>query len=163
VEVATAEDKKTKSKKKADRSKSPQYHEEESKQDGEDGRAEIEQEEESFMTLERFGPAEAPRTAAAGVENSGRVPGARCWVRFVNNGHFSITEHRYISSAGITLELRLSSKWLPNVSCFGFVISLLVPFDSFFLPATVASSSTAPQYNPTLHPLQSIIEIILPL
>jgi hypothetical protein len=40
--------------------KSPQYREEESKQDSKDGWAEIEQEEESFMKLEQFGRAEAP-------------------------------------------------------------------------------------------------------
>ena len=68
----------------------------------------------------------------------------------------------YLPSAGLTLEPRLSSKWLANVAFFGAVISLPVPVDSFLLPLGTASSSSVPQYQPSPPPLWSIIENILP-
>ncbi|KAF8271677.1 ribosome 60S biogenesis N-terminal-domain-containing protein [Lactarius quietus] len=61
----------------------------------------------------------------------------------------------YWSSAPLTLEPRLSSKWIANIAFFGNVISLPVPEPSFFL----AGSSL---YQPTPPPLAAFIENVLP-
>ncbi|XP_006457598.1 hypothetical protein AGABI2DRAFT_123450 [Agaricus bisporus var. bisporus H97] len=63
----------------------------------------------------------------------------------------------YWSSAQLTLEPRLSTKWITNISFFGTIISLPVPSTSFFLPNTKNSL-----YNPTPPPLQTILSNILP-
>lgn len=69
----------------------------------------------------------------------------------------------YLSSAGLTLEPRLSSKWLANIAFFGSIVSLPVPSASFLLPVGTASSSSSPaQYQPSPPPLTIIIENILP-
>jgi len=62
---------------------------------------------------------------------------------------------RYWSGAALTLEPRLSSKWIANVSFFGSVISLPIPFSSFLLP-------TSTFFQPSPPPLQIILENILP-
>ncbi|TFK53356.1 hypothetical protein OE88DRAFT_1696250 [Heliocybe sulcata] len=61
----------------------------------------------------------------------------------------------YWPAAALTLEPRLSSKWIANVAFFGSVISLPVPVSSFQL-----SNSTL--YQPSPPPLNSILENILP-
>ncbi|TDL17669.1 hypothetical protein BD410DRAFT_754176 [Rickenella mellea] len=69
----------------------------------------------------------------------------------------------YWQAGMLTLEPRLSSKWLANVAFFGSVISLPVPADAFFLPSTVPSSSnSAALYQPSPPPLATIMENILP-
>ena len=62
---------------------------------------------------------------------------------------------RYWSSAPLTLEPRLSSKWIANIAFFGNVISLPVPEPSFFLAGS-------PLYQPTPPPLTAFIENVLP-
>ncbi|THV01983.1 hypothetical protein K435DRAFT_717738 [Dendrothele bispora CBS 962.96] len=70
------------------------------------------------------------------------------------------------SGAGLTLEPRLSSRWIANVSLLGTIISLPVPKNSFLLPthsdALTRSSSTNVMYQPIPPPLPAIIENILP-
>ncbi|KAJ7095895.1 ribosome 60S biogenesis N-terminal-domain-containing protein [Mycena belliarum] len=60
------------------------------------------------------------------------------------------------SAAGLTLEPRLSSKWIANISFFGTVLSLPVPTDSFLI------SDSRILYHPTPPPLSVIVENILP-
>jgi nucleolar pre-ribosomal-associated protein 1 len=62
---------------------------------------------------------------------------------------------RYWSSAPLTFEPRLSSKWISNIAFFGYVISLPVPEPSFFLPGSSL-------YQPTPPPLAAFIENVLP-
>jgi len=64
-------------------------------------------------------------------------------------------ERRYWSSASLTLEPRLSSKWIANIAFFGNVISLPVPEASFFLQGS-------PLYLPTPPPLHAFLENIFP-
>ncbi|KAF9460940.1 ribosome 60S biogenesis N-terminal-domain-containing protein [Collybia nuda] len=61
----------------------------------------------------------------------------------------------YWSAAALTLEPRLSSKWIANISLFGSIISLPIPSDSFHLPKSTL-------YQPTPPPLHTIMENILP-
>ncbi|KAJ7109702.1 ribosome 60S biogenesis N-terminal-domain-containing protein [Mycena crocata] len=60
------------------------------------------------------------------------------------------------SAAGLTLEPRLSSKWIANISFFGSVLSLPVPTESFLL------SGDSVLYHPTPPPLATVLENILP-
>ncbi|KAJ6613338.1 ribosome 60S biogenesis N-terminal-domain-containing protein [Mycena sp. CBHHK59/15] len=62
----------------------------------------------------------------------------------------------YWSAAGLTLEPRLSSKWIANISFFGTVLSLPVPTDSFLI------SDNSALYHPTPPPLSAVLENILP-
>ncbi|KAJ3506576.1 hypothetical protein NLJ89_g6794 [Agrocybe chaxingu] len=64
----------------------------------------------------------------------------------------------YWSAVALTLEPRLSSKWITNIAFFGNVISLPVPSSSFLLPASTSSNL----YNPSPPPLSSILENVLP-
>lgn len=66
-----------------------------------------------------------------------------------------LTMLRYWTGAALTLEPRLSSKWIANISLFGSIISLPIPSDSFHLPGGTL-------YQPTPPPLNSIMENILP-
>lgn len=59
------------------------------------------------------------------------------------------------SGASLTLEPRLSSKWLANIAVFGQVITLPVPTASFKLP----NSET---YHPSPPPLSTVLENVLP-
>ncbi|KAF8812641.1 hypothetical protein BYT27DRAFT_7159048 [Phlegmacium glaucopus] len=59
------------------------------------------------------------------------------------------------SSAALTLEPRLSSKWITNIGFFGCIISLPVPSASFYLPSSQF-------YQPTPPSLSTLIENILP-
>ncbi|KAG6849538.1 hypothetical protein H0H93_007626 [Arthromyces matolae] len=70
----------------------------------------------------------------------------------------------YWSGAALTLEPRLSSKWIANVSFLGNVISQPIPTSSFLLPSTPSSSTAGAGalYNPTPPPLSIIMENILP-
>ncbi|KAF5371676.1 hypothetical protein D9758_003519 [Tetrapyrgos nigripes] len=81
----------------------------------------------------------------------------------------------YWSGVNLTLEPRLSSKWIANISLFGSIISLPIPTTSFLLPTTSSSSSsnTSPSssslssnnnamYHPTPPPLSTIIENVFP-
>ncbi|KAI9466647.1 ribosome 60S biogenesis N-terminal-domain-containing protein [Lactarius psammicola] len=61
----------------------------------------------------------------------------------------------YWSSASLTLEPRLSSKWIANIAFFGNAISLPVPEPSFFL-------SGGSLYQPTPPPLTAFIENVFP-
>ena len=61
---------------------------------------------------------------------------------------------RYWSAAGLTLEPRLSTKWITNIAIFGNVISLPIPASTFYVSNQL--------YNPTPPPLSTILENILP-
>ena len=61
----------------------------------------------------------------------------------------------YWAAAALTLEPRLSSKWLANIAFLGTVISLSVPTASFFLPGTAT-------YHPSPPSIPTIVENILP-
>ncbi|KAI9512767.1 ribosome 60S biogenesis N-terminal-domain-containing protein [Russula earlei] len=61
----------------------------------------------------------------------------------------------YWSSASLTLEPRLSSKWIANIAFFGNVVSLPVPEVSFLLPGKSL-------YLPTPPPLAAFLENIFP-
>jgi nucleolar pre-ribosomal-associated protein 1 len=61
----------------------------------------------------------------------------------------------YWSSASLTLEPRISSKWIANIAFFGNVISLPIPEASFFLQG-------GPLYLPAPPPLPSFLENIFP-
>jgi nucleolar pre-ribosomal-associated protein 1 len=71
------------------------------------------------------------------------------------NVNYLIRPARYWSGAALTLEPRLSSKWLANISFFGSVISLSVPLSAFHLPNSVL-------FQPSPPPLFAIIENIFP-
>ena len=62
---------------------------------------------------------------------------------------------RYWSAAALTLEPRLSSRWIANIAFFGTIISLPVPEATFLLPDSHL-------YRPSPPPLASVIENILP-
>ena len=61
----------------------------------------------------------------------------------------------YWGAAALTLEPRLSSKWLANIAFLGAVISLPPPTASFFLPGTAT-------YHPSPPPIHTILENVLP-
>ena len=61
----------------------------------------------------------------------------------------------YWAAAALTLEPRLSSKWLANIAFLGAVISLPAPTGSFLLPGTTI-------YHPSPPSIHAIIENILP-
>ena len=67
----------------------------------------------------------------------------------------SFNKSRYWSAASLTLEPRLSSKWIANIAFFGSVISLPVPEASFFLPGSSL-------YLPTPPPLPAFLENTFP-
>jgi nucleolar pre-ribosomal-associated protein 1 len=69
-----------------------------------------------------------------------------------------IRPNSYWSAAALTLEPRLSSKWLANIAFFGTIISLPVPSSSFLL----TEDSRTGSYQPTPPPLHTILENILP-
>ncbi|KAJ6559224.1 ribosome 60S biogenesis N-terminal-domain-containing protein [Mycena vulgaris] len=60
------------------------------------------------------------------------------------------------SAAGLTLEPRLSSKWIANIAFFGSVLSLPIPTESFLI------SDNRILYHPTPPPLAVVIENVLP-
>ncbi|KAI0337320.1 hypothetical protein BDW22DRAFT_1383778 [Trametopsis cervina] len=62
----------------------------------------------------------------------------------------------YWHAAALTLEPRLSSKWIANIAFFGSAISLPVPRASFQLP------DNSKLYRPNPPPLSTILENILP-
>ncbi|KAG2124689.1 ribosome 60S biogenesis N-terminal-domain-containing protein [Suillus clintonianus] len=61
----------------------------------------------------------------------------------------------YWPAVGLTLEPRLSSKWIANIAFFGLVISQPVPVSSFLIPGNSI-------YQPDPPPLSTILESILP-
>ncbi|KAG1766782.1 ribosome 60S biogenesis N-terminal-domain-containing protein, partial [Suillus occidentalis] len=61
----------------------------------------------------------------------------------------------YWPAVGLTLEPRLSSKWIANIAFFGLVVSQPVPVSSFFIPGNNI-------YQPDPPPLSAILESILP-
>lgn len=63
--------------------------------------------------------------------------------------------HSYWHAAALTLEPRLSSKWIANIAFFGLTISLPVPHASFLLSGTDF-------YHPSPPALSTILENILP-
>jgi|SRR6266478_979613 len=68
--------------------------------------------------------------------------------------HF-VMDPSYWSAASLTLEPRLSSKWIANIAFFGNVISLPVPGASFLLPGSSL-------YLPSPPPLSSFLENVFP-
>jgi nucleolar pre-ribosomal-associated protein 1 len=70
-------------------------------------------------------------------------------------GPHCLMESSYWSAASLTLEPRLSSKWIANIAFFGNVISLPVPEASFLLPRSSL-------YLPTPPPLPAFVENIFP-
>ena len=84
------------------------------------------------------------------------MPGARCRVITHSPAVFLISYFSsYWTAAALTLEPRLSSKWLANIAFFGAAISLPAPAASFLLPGTVI-------YHPAPPSISTIIENILP-
>ncbi|KAF8622432.1 hypothetical protein AX15_007016 [Amanita polypyramis BW_CC] len=63
----------------------------------------------------------------------------------------------YWSAAALTLEPRLSSRWLANVAFFGTIISHPIPSPSFLLLDDAKGT-----YQPTPPPLQIVLENVLP-
>ncbi|KAK7040796.1 hypothetical protein VNI00_009702 [Paramarasmius palmivorus] len=61
----------------------------------------------------------------------------------------------YWPSVNLTLEPRLSSRWIANIALFGRIISLSVAEETFLL-------SSGGHYNPTPPPLATIMDNILP-
>ncbi|KAI0269360.1 ribosome 60S biogenesis N-terminal-domain-containing protein [Gloeopeniophorella convolvens] len=61
----------------------------------------------------------------------------------------------YWSAVSLTLEPRLSSKWIANIAFFGNIISLPVPEASFLLPE-------GSLYQPTPPPLAAFLENVFP-
>ncbi|KAG1791586.1 ribosome 60S biogenesis N-terminal-domain-containing protein [Suillus plorans] len=61
----------------------------------------------------------------------------------------------YWPAVALTLEPRLSSKWIANIAFFGLVISQPVPVSSFLIPGNNI-------YQPDPPPLSTILESILP-
>ncbi|KIY73323.1 hypothetical protein CYLTODRAFT_485490 [Cylindrobasidium torrendii FP15055 ss-10] len=59
----------------------------------------------------------------------------------------------YWTSAGLTLEPRLSSRWLTNIAIFGSIVSLPIPQSCFVMPDST-------MYRPTPPPLSIVIENI---
>ncbi len=70
-------------------------------------------------------------------------------------GPHCLMELSYWSAASLTLEPRLSSKWIANIAFFGNVISLPVPEASFLL-------SGSPLYLPSPPPLSAFLENVFP-
>lgn len=66
-----------------------------------------------------------------------------------------LMESSYWSAASLTLDPRLSSKWIANIAFFGNVISLPVPEASFLLPRSSL-------YLPTPPPLPAFLENTFP-
>ncbi|KAF9517643.1 hypothetical protein BS47DRAFT_469370 [Hydnum rufescens UP504] len=67
----------------------------------------------------------------------------------------------YWSVAGISLEPRLSSRWITNMAYFGAIISLPIPTYCFSTVLSKGSLST-PSYNPSPPPLNTIVENVIP-
>jgi nucleolar pre-ribosomal-associated protein 1 len=63
---------------------------------------------------------------------------------------------RFWSGAGLTMEPRLSSRWLTNISLFGAIVSLPVPSDGFLVPGSTS------QYQISPPPLSTLLENVLP-
>jgi nucleolar pre-ribosomal-associated protein 1 len=70
-------------------------------------------------------------------------------------GLHCLMESSYWSAASLTLEPRLSSRWIANIAFFGNVISLPVPEASFLMPKSSL-------YQPTPPPQSAFLENILP-
>lgn len=74
----------------------------------------------------------------------------------------------YWASSGITLDPRLSSKFLISTAHLCSIVSLPIPTSTFLLPASnsaapsTSSSVVAPTYRATPPPLTAIIENVLP-
>ncbi|EIN04336.1 hypothetical protein PUNSTDRAFT_146557, partial [Punctularia strigosozonata HHB-11173 SS5] len=71
----------------------------------------------------------------------------------------------YWSAANLTLEPRLSTKWLANIAFFGSVLSLPVPKDCFMLDnhsQYTTASETESAFKPIPPPLYCILQSLLP-
>ncbi|PVF98589.1 hypothetical protein CPB86DRAFT_704949 [Serendipita vermifera] len=64
----------------------------------------------------------------------------------------------YWTSSNLSMEPRLSSRWLINVAWMGSIISLPVPTESFFLPSGPSNN----EYKPIAPPLSTILDNIIP-
>jgi nucleolar pre-ribosomal-associated protein 1 len=60
------------------------------------------------------------------------------------------------SGAGLTMEPRLSSRWLTNVALFGAIVSLPVPSECLLLPGSTG------QYHLSPPPLHTLLENVMP-
>ena len=70
-------------------------------------------------------------------------------------GSHCLMEPSYWSAASLTLEPRLSSKWIANIAFFGNVISLPIPEASFLLPGSSL-------FLPSPPPLSAFLENVFP-
>lgn len=77
------------------------------------------------------------------------------YVASLRRGSPCLMKCSYWSSASLTLEPRLSSKWIANIAFFGNVVSLPIPEASFFLPGSSL-------YLPTPPPLIAFLENVFP-
>jgi len=84
------------------------------------------------------------------------VPGISLWVCkfYLLTLFYCLFVNRYWSAVSLTLEPRLSTKWITNIAYFANVISLPIPTATFYLSNQL--------YNPTPPPLSTILENILP-
>jgi nucleolar pre-ribosomal-associated protein 1 len=99
---------------------------------------------------------EDPRQQELGLRIFSACPELVCgYVTPLCCGSHYLTKSSYWSSGPLTLEPRLSSKWIANIAFFGNVISLPVPEGSFFLPGSSL-------YLPTPPPLPSFLENVFP-
>jgi len=84
------------------------------------------------------------------------VPGISLWVCNIHllTLFYCLYVNRYWSAVSLTLEPRLSTKWITNIAFFGNVISLPIPTATFYLSGQL--------YNPTPPLLSTILENVLP-
>jgi nucleolar pre-ribosomal-associated protein 1 len=78
------------------------------------------------------------------------------WDLIIKTSLFWPRPSSFWSAAGLTLEPRLSAKWIANISFFGSVLSLPIPTESFLIP------DNRVLYHPTPPPLSVVLENILP-
>jgi nucleolar pre-ribosomal-associated protein 1 len=67
----------------------------------------------------------------------------------------SLFSTSYWSATALTLEPRLSSKWIANIAFFGSVLALPIPLSAFLLPGSGL-------FQPSPPPLSILLENILP-
>ncbi|KAK0455710.1 ribosome 60S biogenesis N-terminal-domain-containing protein [Desarmillaria tabescens] len=65
----------------------------------------------------------------------------------------------YWSAASLTLEPRLSSRWITNIALFGSIISLPIPVSCFIL----SENTDGVLYQPSPPPLSIVLENVFPL
>ena len=99
---------------------------------------------------------EDPRQQELALRIMSACPELVCgYVVFFCYGSHCLIEPSYWSAASLTLEPRLSSKWIANIAFFGNVISLPIPEASFLLPGRSL-------YLPSPPPLSAFLENVFP-